>query len=145
MYSHWTNNDDVNSLWWEVYNNKFTWTLGGGSGGMYPFRLQGGGTGLIYNNTIVGFPSNYILVGEGRAEGQGKGATANCDGTHNWDGNADPSAPGWPCLSQTGRNGGKTIAQIQGGSKQASFPLYVWTIRTAGYVFEPCGGWSGLR
>jgi Divergent InlB B-repeat domain len=126
MYSHWTSKGNVNSLWWEVYNNKFTWTLGQG---MYPMRLQGGGTGLIYNNTFVGFPSNYIIIGEGRLPSQGQsGSPVNyCDGTNNWDGDAgDASAPGWPCLVQTGRNAGVPIAQIQSGNKEPSFPLYVW-------------------
>jgi hypothetical protein len=126
LYAHWTNGGNVNSLWWEIYNNKFTWTLGQD---YYPMRMQGGGTGLIYNNTFVGFPNNYIVVGEGRNlnEGQSGPPLGYCDGTHDWDGNAgDPSAAGWPCLAQTGRDAGKTIAQIEAGDKEASFPLYVW-------------------
>lgn len=124
MYSHWTTGGKLNSLWWEIYDNKFSWTKGQG---MYPFRLHGGGTGLIYNNTITGFPSNYILVGEGRNEGQGGSPLGSCDGTHNWDGNAgDTSAPGWPGICQVGRQAGKTVAQIQAGNKQTSFPLYLW-------------------
>ena len=140
LYSHWTSNASVNSLWWEVYNNKFTWTLGQS---MYPMRLQGGGTGLIYNNTFVGFPANYIVVGEGRnpKEGQSGPPIGFCDGTHNWDGNAgDGSAPGWPCLAQTGRDAGKTIAQIQAGNKQASFPLYVWNNGPQDRCYNPSAG-----
>ena len=96
---------------------------------MYPMRLHGGGTGLIYNNTISGFPQNFVLLGEGRLPDQSQSGSPLlfCDGTHNWDGNAgDSSAPGWPCLSQTGRDAGRTMAQIQAGNKQASFPLYLW-------------------
>src|SRR5262249_53907117 len=26
LYAHWTSGGNVNSLWWEIYNNKFTWT-----------------------------------------------------------------------------------------------------------------------
>jgi hypothetical protein len=131
LYSHWTSFNAINSLWWEVYNNTFTWTLGGG---MYPMRLHGGGTGLIYNNTFVGFPSNFILLGEGRLTDQGQsGAKLNfCDGAQTWDGNAnDSTAPGWPCLSQTGRDAGKTVAQIRAGDKQRSFPLYLWSNGTS--------------
>ena len=126
MYSHWTSDGNVNSLWWEVYDNAFSWDKGED---MYPMRLQGGGTGLIYNNTFTGFPANHIVVGEGRnpTEGQSGSPLLFVDGSHNWDGNAgDTSAPGWPALCQTGRNAGKTIAQIQAGNKQASFPLYLW-------------------
>jgi hypothetical protein len=126
LYAHWTSAGNVNSLWWEVYHNTFTWTLGGG---MYPMRLHGGGTGLIYNNTISGFPSNFVVLGEGRLTSSGQSASPLffCDGTHNWDGNSDSQAPGWPCLSQTGRDAGRTIAQIRAGLKQASFPLYLWS------------------
>lgn len=130
LYSHWTSAGNVNALWWEIYNNKFvyTWT---GQDFLTPMRLQGGGTGLIYNNTFVGWPFDAIRLGEGRLleEGQSDSPLLYCDDTggHSWDGNAgDPNAPGWPCLSQTGRAAGKTMAQIQAGDKQTSFPLYIW-------------------
>jgi hypothetical protein len=130
LYSHWTTGGNVNSLWWELYNNKFTWTWGGDW--LTPMRLHGGGTGLIYNNTFVGFPVSAVRIGEGRLleQGQGGPPLQYCDdvGGHAWDGNAgDSSAPGWPCLAQTGRAAGKTIAQIRAGDKQGSFPLYRWT------------------
>ena len=139
MYSHWTRNAEVNSLWWEVYNNTFTWTLGGF---MYPLRLQGGGTGLIYNNTFVGFPENYIAIGEQRETGSGSGAPVNyCDGTNASDGNAgDTSAPGWPCLVQTGRNAGQSIANIGAGHKEASFPLYIWNNGPQASCSNPSAG-----
>jgi hypothetical protein len=142
LYAHWTSASNINSLWWEVYNNKFTWTLGGS---MWPMRMQGGGTGLIYNNTITGFPSNFIVLGEGRLPDQGQSGTplGFCDGSHNWDGNAgDVSAPGWPCLSQTGRDAGKTVAEIQAGAKQASFPLYMWNNGPQDRCFNTAAGGS---
>jgi hypothetical protein len=124
LYAHWTSGGSVNSLWWEVYNNTFTWTL---AEELYPMRLQGGGTGVLYNNTITGFAGNYILIGEGRLAGQSSAPLLLLDGTHDWDGNAgDAAADGWPGLCQTGRAAGKTIAAIIGGDKQASFPLYLW-------------------
>jgi hypothetical protein len=129
LYSHWTNANTANSLWWEAYNNKSTWTLGGGSGGMYPARMQGGGTGLIYNNTIVGFPSYFVVLGDGRLSDQGQSGAPNnyCNGTMSVDGNAgDASAPGWPCLAQTGRDAGVSISQIIAGTKPGSFPMYLW-------------------
>jgi hypothetical protein len=127
LYAHWTSGNSVNSLWWEVYNNTFT---NGGGTLPYPMRIHGGGTGLIYNNTISGYSGNNIQLGEGRnpAQAQSGAPTGYCDGTNPWDGNAgDPAAPGWPCLSQTGRDAGKSLAQIQAGDKQASFPLYMWS------------------
>jgi hypothetical protein len=142
LYAHWTSRGSVNSLWWEVYGNTFTWTLGGS---MYPMRLHGGGTGLIYSNRVSGFPGNYILVGEGRLPGQGPtdAPLLSCDGTRAWDGNAgDPAAPGWPCLSQTGRDAGKTISEILSGSKQASFPLYLWNNGPQEACARPAAGGS---
>ena len=142
LYAHWTSYGSVNSLWWEIYNNKFTWTLGPSSG-MYPMRMQGGGTGLIYNNTFVGYPSNYIVVGEGRGlfEQQSGPPLGFCDGTHAWDGNAgDPGAAGWPCLAQTGRDAGKSIDQILAGDKPGSFPLYVWNNGPQDACYNPAAG-----
>ncbi|MFA5962209.1 MAG: hypothetical protein WC848_06000 [Parcubacteria group bacterium] len=127
LYSHWTTGGSVNTQWWEVYNNKFSWDYGGDW--LTPMRIHGGGTGLIYDNTFVGWPENAIRIGEGRLPEQDQtGAPLlYCDGTHAWDGNAgDASAPGWPCLAQTGRAAGKTMAQILSGDKQTTFPLYVW-------------------
>lgn len=124
LYAHWTSHDVVNSLWWEIYNNTFTWNLAAEA---MPIRFHGGGTGLVYNNTVTGFAYNVVIIGEGRLAGQSQSPLLFCDGTHDWDNNAgDASAPGWPCLLQVGRNAGKTIAQIRAGDKQASFPLYLW-------------------
>jgi hypothetical protein len=138
LYAHWTSGGTVNSLWWEIYNNKFTWT----KPIIVPtMRLHGGGTGLIYNNTMVGFADyNVVQVGEGRftEQGQSSAPLLFCDGTHNWDGNAgDPNAPGWPCLAQTGRAAGKTIAQIQSGDKPGSFPLYLWNNGSQDKCYNP--------
>lgn len=122
LYSHWTTGGNWNTLWWEIYNNTFTWD---GDSGYQPMRMQGGGTGLIYNNTISGFGNNNITIGEDRLT-RGSSPMNTCSGANSWDGNTDASAPGWPCLTQTGRDAGKTMAQIQAGNKQASFPLYLW-------------------
>jgi hypothetical protein len=139
MYSHWTRAGSINSLWWEIYDNTFTWTL---STFMYPMRLQGGGTGLIYNNTFAGFQGNYIAIGEGRGSGGVSGPPLNyCDGTNSWDGNAgDAVAPGWPCLVQTGRNAGVSISNIESGTKQPSFPLYVWNNGPQASCSNPSAG-----
>jgi hypothetical protein len=123
LYAHWTSGSSWNSLWWEVYNNTFIWD---GDAGYAPMRLQGGGTGLIYNNTIIGFGNNSIQLGEQRLHDRSPAPLNLCGGSNAWDGNADSSVSGWPCLSQTGRDAGRTMAQILAGNRQASFPLYVW-------------------
>ena len=138
MYMHPTLNGDINSGWQEVYNNTATWTLG--SGAPVFIRWQGGGTGLIYNNTISGYSPNSIQIGEQRLSGGGS-SVFNCDGTHNWDGNAgDLSAPGWPCLVQTGRNADQTIANIEAGTKESSFPLYLWNNGPQSKCSNPSAG-----
>jgi hypothetical protein len=128
MYSHWTSSGDVNSEWLEVYNNTFTSTSSTTGGAPYPGRMQGGGTGIIHDNTFTGYNSNGFVIGEQRATGsQSNAPDLFCDGTHSWDGNAgDPNAKGWPCLAQTGRNAGVSLANIEAGTKPGSFPLYLW-------------------
>jgi hypothetical protein len=139
LYAHWSSEGNWNSLWWEVYNNKFILNTNAGQ----PIgRMQGGGTGLIYNNTAVGYSFNSIEIGEDRLT-RGGSPLSMCSGSNNWDGKTDSSASGWPCLSQTGRDAGKTMAQIQAGNKQASFPLYLWNngpqCSCSGATY-PCGG-----
>jgi hypothetical protein len=143
LYSHWTSGGNVNTQWWEIYNNKFLWNWG--MDWLTPMRIQGGGTGLIYNNTFIGWPVEAVRIGEGRLpeQGQSSSPVLFCDGTHNWDGDAgDTNAPGWPCLSQTGRAAGKTMAQIQAGDKQTSFPLYLWNNGPQDKCYNPSSSGS---
>lgn len=131
IYAHWTGDKNINSLWWEVYNNHSTWVA---PNQVEISRMQGGGTGLIYNNTFDGSPgfSPYqFWIGEGRLNSQSGPPLQYCDvpegGPQAWDSNlGDTSAVGWPCLMQTGRNAGVTAAQVQAGAKQTSFPFYLW-------------------
>lgn len=136
LYAHWTSDNNWNAMWWEVYNNTFDWS--GGTTTIPVMRMQGGGTGLIYNNTIKGFLSsdNEIRIGEDRL-GRGGSPLGLCSGSNSWDGNTDASAPGWPCLAQTGRDAGKTMAQIQAGDKAPSFPLYIWNNGTQDKCSNP--------
>jgi hypothetical protein len=127
IYAHWTNGNSINHQWIEVYGNTFTWTFAD-NGYTTPSRLQGGGTGLFYNNQIVNWPVDAFRFGDPRNDNSQTGdPLLNCQGSRTWDGNAgDASAPGWPCLTQMGRNGGKTFSQITSGNKPTSFPLYLW-------------------
>jgi hypothetical protein len=138
LYSHWTSGNHWNQLWWEVYNNTFSCPTS-----TAPARLQGGGTGLIYNNTFTNCTgTNYINIGERRLAID-DGAPLNlCDGTHDWDGPGDTSAPGWPCLGQIGRDAGKTMAQIRAGTRQGSFPLYLWNNGPQAKCSDPSAGGS---
>jgi hypothetical protein len=138
FYAHWTGGDggyNLNALWMEAYNNKFTWAV---TPKYQVGRWQGGGTGLIYNNTFTGYDTlNYFTVGEDRVDRDEGAPLLQCDGTHDWDGTTDASAPGWPCISQTGRDAGRTMTQIEAGTKQASFPLYMWNNGTQDKCYNP--------
>ena len=133
VYGHDTQQADVNSVWLEAYNNNMYGSAYGNAGG-YPFRLTGGGTGVVYNNTSEGYGFNSFLMDDYRSRGVNSlSPLYACDGTHVWEGdngtNPDSSAPGWPCLAQVGRvPGGFTISTSgdQQPSPQGSFPLYLW-------------------
>lgn len=140
MYAHWTRSGWLNGFWFEVYNNKFTHAA---SDEIFPGRFEGG-TGLIYNNTFSDWPLGYIVLNDPRgAQEQSEAPLLYCDGTHNWDGNAgDASAPGWPCIGQIGRASGKTIAEIQAGTKQTSYPFYSWNNGTQDKCYNPSAAGS---
>jgi hypothetical protein len=141
IYSHWNRGGSLNTEWLEVYNNKFV----APSGAVVPYwgRMQGGGTGVIFNNTAVGYGANGFMIGEPRGVGGGTtdAPLLSCDGTHPWDGNAgDATAPGWPCINQTGRGMGPTVDQLVAGAKQPSFPLYMWGNGTQDSCYNPSAG-----
>lgn len=131
-YAHWTRgggggfcfNGEVGGHKYEIYNNTYNDT-GSSPSGDYPMRF-GAGTGVIFNNTIVGYGDPTVHVDETRGFGyECTNATTNsCDGTQAVDGNAgDASAPGWPCAGQVG-----TGCSAGGCSRGAinSIPLLIW-------------------
>lgn len=129
FYSHWTGAGSLNGLWLEFYNNT---SNGAGRPGNYVMRLQGGATGLIYNNTIKNWSSPSFIFAEDRSNdtlGHGVPAPLGaCNGTKSIDGNAgDPAAPGWPCLAQTGRGNPGIVTNTGSQVPVApSFPTYLW-------------------
>lgn len=139
FYAHWTRGQVINGFWFEIYNNKVTWS----GNEMYPVRFEAG-TGVIYNNTFSGFADAYMVLDDRRGGGsETTSPLLACDGTHDWDGNAgDTSAPGWPCLGQIGRASGTTMAQIRAGTKPASFPFYSWNNGTQDKCYNPSASGS---
>lgn len=110
-YAHWTRgggggfcyNGEIEGHKYEIYNNSYDDT-GGSPGGDYPMRF-GSGTGVIFNNTIVGYGDATVHVDETRGYGYecNNQTMLSCDGSQAVDGNAgDASAPGWPCAGQVG-------------------------------------------
>jgi len=133
VYGHDTQQTSVNSVWLEAYNNNMYGSAYGAAGG-YPDRLTGGGTGVVYNNTAVGYGSNSFILDDYRSRGINSASPLlSCDGTHVWDGdngtNPDTSALGWPCLAQVGRVPGGITLNSSGDQLSApagSFPVYIW-------------------
>lgn len=119
-YAHWTRNDEWDGHKFEIYNNSYD----GGVNGAYPMRFESG-TGVIFNNTFVNYPTNNILIDEPRGCGAETGAHTNaCDGTGAVDGNAgDASAPGWPCAGQVGTG---SAAGSSTRTTMNSIPLLIW-------------------
>ena len=134
LYGHWTRGSHVNWAKFEVYNNKFD-----GAGITTIMGRFEGGTGVVYNNTIIGL-TDGIWIDDRRCPsgGQSGAPLLVCDGTHAWDGKkecSDGTNPpctgsatltGWPCLGQIGRSSGKTWAQITRGDQPVSVPAYFW-------------------
>jgi hypothetical protein len=150
VYNHWTRGCEMAAQVMEFYNNTF---IGNTGYNAYPMRLEAG-TGVFFNNSVQGYNGGkpYVVINDRRAGGYGgeSGSPLGvCDGTHNWDGNAgDPAAPGWPCLGQIGRATGRSLAQMQGGNKPGSAPLYFWNngqeagCATGGTCTNTVGVWA---
>jgi hypothetical protein len=136
---------------WEVYAN---YLADSESGGGFSAEFQTSGTGLSWNNTVVGFNHVLDLVSD-RDNGStnyaqnpppaGWGYCGNSQtGTaSSWDGNVNSNGSnGWPCLSQPGRGQGDLLGGsafpticdltlgclVQSGvwPKQNLEPVYSW-------------------
>jgi hypothetical protein len=122
-YAHWTRNGEWDGGRFESYNNVYSCTASGCSGG-YPGRFNAG-TGLIFNNQITGYGTNSWQIDEARGCGAQTGGTAGtCSGSSIFDGNAgDASAPGWPCAGQIGT---ACIAGSCTRTTMNSVPIIAW-------------------
>lgn len=120
---------------YEIYNN--TWVNPSAlqdSSGHGAIFINGGGTGVIFDNTIdrntiYANAGGNIDITERRATDSSVATLAStyaCNGTRSWDGS--PGVPlgntettGWPCIGQIGRASG--ASSYPGG---ISAPLYMW-------------------
>jgi peptidoglycan hydrolase-like protein with peptidoglycan-binding domain len=132
LYSHGTRGNEIDYFQAELYDNNF---IANSNWNYYPVRFEGG-TGVIYDNTLS--PGMYDEVGGTPTKwyldypryyysGWEYPLLNTCDGTNDWDGNSDTSAPGWPCLTQPGRGPGVTWAQAQAGVQAPSVPWLAWS------------------
>ncbi len=85
---------------WEVYNNIID---NQGAGHYYPFRIRAG-TGLVFNNNILGNWTNYGIALDNVRCYATADFSGKCDGTSYWDGNEGVGdEAGYPCRDQIGR------------------------------------------
>lgn len=84
---------------WEMYNNILN---NQSSFSYFPFRIRGG-TGVVFNNDILGNWTNYGIGLDNVRSYDEVSDAGRCDGTAptGWDGNSD--ATGYPCRDQIGR------------------------------------------
>ncbi|MFA6306718.1 MAG: hypothetical protein WCV70_04240 [Patescibacteria group bacterium] len=110
---------------WEVYNN--IWTKG--SHGTWTVGFIRAGTGVWFNNSVVG-DWNYpaIAIDEQRSCAA-KEVSGKCDGTSPWDGNT-PGMSGYPCRDQIGRSTDNpqwvSTVGSEGAYTQQLDPAYAW-------------------
>ena len=113
---------------WEIYDNAFTFT-----NEIYTSMFLRGGTGVVFNNTIVGPVSNAIVLDNVRSWEFLEFPPGSCDGTSPWDGNT-PGFDGWPCRDQIGR-GMDVLGSFP--QPQASEPAYFWNNTLNGVPADP--------
>ena len=111
---------------WEIYGNTID---NPGSSIYFPYRLRGG-TGVVFNDTIVGTWTFYGIALDNVRSYADCGYGGFCDGNSTWDGNED--ATGYPCRDQIGR--GPDNPQWDhnlpaGAYTQPLVPAYAWENR----------------
>jgi hypothetical protein len=106
---------------WEIYNN----TLRQSSVPMWAPIFLRGGTGVVYNNTILGtWTAPAIILDNVRSFADRGAPWFRCDGTRQADGNQ--LANGWPCRDQIGRSTDSGLSTTTGMKPQASQPAHFW-------------------
>jgi len=109
---HATGNPGRGAVFTEIYNN--SWITQNYTNNIGIIRS---GTGVIYNNTVVGTP-NFLIDDQRTCSAI---MYPRCDGTYANDGNT-AGEMGWPCMDQIGRGAGDG----EPGTNNISEPLYVW-------------------
>jgi len=112
----------------EVYGNKFTNTS---TSGQYTAVHLRGGSGVIFNNTILSGWFGQFLIGDNyRSTINTNPYFGHCDGSSPYDGNT-AGLSGYPCLDQVGRGSGvllsgNTPPLPQAWPRQVPEPVFVW-------------------
>ncbi len=124
---------------WEIYHNIISqkelsmWT---------PFFIRGG-TGVIFNNEILGSWSSPTITVDNRRSFETFDVSGTCDGTSLWDGNIE--ANGYPARDQIGRSTDTWLwTEENPYPPQELSPFYQWNNSFNGsqievYVHNNCG------
>lgn len=124
---------------WEIYENTIKqveqsmWT---------PFFLRGG-TGVVYNNTVIGSWSSPTITVDNRRSFEFFEGSGACDGTSPWDGNEESN--GYPARDQIGRSTDSCLWTDETPyPTQELSPFYQWNNKYNGseievYVHNNCG------
>lgn len=117
---------------YEIYDNVFECLQGfQGSGQCYMAMRLRSGTGVVFNNQVLGFFDGAILLDNQRSDIDFGGLNGKCGGSSVLDGNQDQ---GWPCDGQPGRG---QIVGVVGVQPQLSEPLYAANNTFNGQPVEP--------
>jgi hypothetical protein len=111
---------------WEIYDN--TLQRGSGYAGWMGVITIRGGTGVIFNNTVIGTWGNYNARCYAERDCAPYGEAGEADGTSLWDGNANPPVTlAWPARDHTGQS---TDAWLWTAGNpyptQTLDPAYIW-------------------
>ncbi|MGB5158173.1 MAG: choice-of-anchor D domain-containing protein [Desulfobacterales bacterium] len=110
---------------WEVYENTFT---SADPANTYAVGFMRAGTGVWFNNTVVGYAVNAILLDDQRSCVNPR-VSGRCNGSNPWDGNT-PGMYGYPCRDQIGRSNDavKWVSTLgsEGIYTQKLEPAYAW-------------------
>jgi hypothetical protein len=120
---------------WEIYNNILNNT---GASIFQPFRLRGG-TGVVFNNSILGTWSNYeIALDNPRSDINTKPLPQGpCDGNSAWDQNT-PGQKGYACRDQIGYGYDAVFWTNNpvGPWNQVKMPVYAWNNKKSNNITE---------
>ena len=106
---------------WEIYNN----TINQVNYPMWVPIFLRGGTGVVFNNTIIGNWQNLGIAIDYRRAFESFPVCGMADGSNPWDGNIEPS--GWPGRDQIGRSTDQWLwTDANPYPTQTLDPAYCW-------------------
>jgi hypothetical protein len=119
---------------WEVYGNTFN-NQGGST--YEPFRFRGG-TGVVFDNSILGNWTNFEIALDNVRNRTDVGISfpqGYCDGTSNWDQNLSGQT-GYACRDQIGY-GYDSVQWTPGNAwSQVRMPVYAWNNKRSNETAE---------